>query len=157
MINLFADNGHEKSKLREIANTYKPATVVTRREKQSQKSKAQPPSNLTEVPENLFDILPFRDCDLSDKEEKKLFARIPYLPGNLYHQIRRSLSKAGINTCPTSGQKLVDVLSGKNKTRPPPIQKKGVYRLGCPCNKKSVYVGLGVFHAKKFCFRFGRL
>ena len=63
----------------EIANTYKPATVVTSRENKSQKSKAQPTTNLTEVPHNLFDILPFRDCDLSNKEEKKLFARIPYL------------------------------------------------------------------------------
>ena len=123
----------------EIANTYKPATVVTSRENKSQKSKAQPTTNLTEVPHNLFDILPFRDCDLSNKEEKKLLARIPYLLGNLYHQIRHSLDKAGINTYPTSGQKLV--LCGKNKTLPPPIQKKGVYRLDCQCNEKAVYVG----------------
>ena len=139
VINLFADNGHEKSKLREIANTYKPATVVTSRENKSQKCMAQPTTNLTEVPKNLFDILPFRDCDLSNKEEKKLLARIPYLLGNLYHQIRHSLDKAGFNTYPTSGQKLV--LRGKNKTLPPPIQKKGVYRLDCQCNEKAVYVG----------------
>ena len=105
----------------------------------STKEKHKPHQN--DSPENLFDVLPFRDVDLSDKEEHQLYARIPYIAGNVYHQIRRSLQKAGVNTCPTSGRKLIDVLCNKNKTQVPKTQKKGVYLITCPCNPKSKYVG----------------
>ena len=63
------------------------------------------------------------------------------LPNHTFHQIHRGLNKAGINTCPTSGQKLTNILCGKNKTQPPPLKKNGIYCLKCSCNDKSVYVG----------------
>ena len=94
-----------------------------------------------DIPDNLFDVLPFKECDLSEKTESQPYARIPFLPNNTFHQIRRSLKKAGINTCATSGQKLNSILTGKNKTRPPQTSKKGVYLLSCPCNDKCKYVG----------------
>ena len=57
------------------------------------------------------------------------------------HPLRRALAKAGVNTIFSSGQKLQNILCGKNKTHPAPEQKNGVYRYQCPCADTSVYVG----------------
>ena len=73
--------------------------------------------------------------------ERRPYVRIPYIAGKFYHQIRRSLTKAGLNSCPTAGRKLGDVLCGKNKTQPPQNKRKGVYLLSCPCDNKAKYVG----------------
>ena len=126
--------------MEQIASSYKPPAIHKQKSKSTATTK-QKHKQTTEIPENLFYVLPFREFDLSDKTEVQPYARIPYLPGNIFHQIRRSLGKAGINAYPTSGQKLTNILCGKNKTQPPPTQKKGVYMLHCPCNDNSVYVG----------------
>ena len=125
----------------EIAATYTPPTTNNKNSSKNKPAKNSATHSDTSIPDNLFDVLPFRDTDLSDKEERQPYARIPYIAGNIYHQIRRSLNKAGINACATSGKKLIDVLCGKNKTHPPRAQRKGVYMLACPCNPDSKYVG----------------
>ena len=58
------------------------------------KSQAKPPNDTT--PENLFDVLPFRDIDLSE-EENKPFILMTYPPNGIYHQIKRACNKAGVN------------------------------------------------------------
>ena len=104
----------------------------------------------TETPDNLFDVLPFRDVDLSDDTEKTPYCRIPYMPGPAFHQIKRTLKKYGINTCSTSGRKLGSVLCAKNRTRPPPTHSKGVYLLKCTCCGRAVYVGQTI---RSICLR----
>ena len=78
--------------------------------------------------------------DLSDKDEIKKIATIPYIP-EIAHQNRRSLSKAGINTNFKSAPKLSDILCGKNKTHPPKDKNKGLYKYTCPCSPTAVYIG----------------
>ena len=91
------------------------------------------------IPDNLFDILPFKD-DHSTNEEYKPFACIPFIPGGLSYRIKRALTKAGVNTVFKSGTKLSNILCNKNKTKIDPNKKKGVYRYTCKkCNK--VYIG----------------
>ena len=68
------------------------------------------------------------------------YACIQYIPGIAY-PIKRALAKAGVNCTFTSGPKLKDVLCGKNKTRPDPQQRKGVYKYECPCSEKAIYLG----------------
>ena len=104
----------------------------------------------TETPDNLFDVLPFRDYDLADDTEKTPYCRIPYMPGPAFHQIKRTLKRYTINTCATSGRKLGSVLCAKNRTRPPPTHNKGVYLLKCTCCGKAVYVGQTI---RSICLR----
>jgi hypothetical protein len=40
-----------------------------------------------------------------------------------------------------SGQKLQNILSGKNKTRPDPLKPKGIYKFQCSCSPSAIYVG----------------
>ena len=141
IINLFEDNGHERTELEEIASTYQPPPLKKRSKTKKRQSKSNHSDTNSEMPENLFDVLPFRDCDLADDTEKKPYARIPYMPGPVFHQIKRTLKKYGITTCATSGRKLGSVLCAKNKTRPPPTHLKGIYLLKCTCNEKAIYVG----------------
>ena len=148
--NLFSDNGHEVKELEKIIAAYSPPSLKPTYHKNKKSPNSHKPTH-SEIPENLFEVLPFHYTDISNEEEYKPFARIPFLPGNIFHQIKRSLSKAGINTCPTSGQKLLNVLCGKNKTRPPQEEKKGVYRLNCPCNDKAIYVGQTIRSIKSRC------
>ena len=74
------------------------------------------------------------------KPKEGLFACISYIP-EISHQIKRSLSKAGINTTFTSAPKLKDILCNKNKTQPPKELKKGIYKYTCTCSDKSTYIG----------------
>ena len=141
IINLFEDNGHERTELEEIASTYQPPPLKKRSKNKKRQSKNNQSETNSDMPENLFDILPFRDCDLTDDTEKKPYARIPYMPGPVFHQIKRTLKKYGITTCATSGRKLGSVLCAKNKTRPPPTHFKGIYLLKCTCDDQAVYVG----------------
>ena len=148
---LFAENGHNRVELKGIADAYSPPSLNTTSHTKKRPKAPNTSTKPNEVPENLFDVLPFRNTDMTNEEERRPFARIPYLPGNIFHQIRRSLSKAGVNTCPTSGKKLVDLLCGKNKTHPPQEDKKGVYMIQCPCNPKSIYVGQTIRAIKNRC------
>ena len=91
---------------------------------------------------NLFDALPFIDeiVEEEEEEEETLFACITYIP-EIAPQLKRSLAKAGIHTTFTSAPKLQELLCGKNKTKPPPEKKKGVYKYTCDCSDKSIYIG----------------
>ena len=147
-LDLFEDNGHNRAELKKIADSYQPPTNTNKnKNKEREKTKKRPN---VEIPEqqtkDLFRALPFRsDEDVREEEdeeiqEQKMFACIPYIP-EVAHPLRRVLAKAGVNTIFSSGQKLKNILCGKNKTKPPPEKKKGVYRYQCPCSDKAVYVG----------------
>ena len=69
-----------------------------------------------------------------------MYACIPFIP-EIAHPLKRVLAKAGVSTIFSSGQKLQNILWGKNKTHPPPEKKNGIYRYQCPCDSKSVYIG----------------
>ena len=142
-LNLYEDNGHNRAKFKAIADTYTPPTNTTNKStKEKQKQKAKPPTTTQEKDiKLLFDALPFQNEDLTDDDEEKLmFACISYIP-EISHQIKRSLSKAGINTTFTSAPKLKDILCNKNKTQPPKERKKGIYKYTCTCSDKSTYIG----------------
>ena len=97
-LDLFADNGHGKAQLEKIAAAYSPPTIHKRAcsKPGQRRTRAGQNDKTAEIPENLFDVLPFRDLDLTAKEESQPYARIPYLPGNTLYQVRRCLKKAGI-------------------------------------------------------------
>ena len=132
---------YDKAKLTAIAAKYKPQSSYQPRKKEHNKRThtSRQSSDEETLPENLFDVLPFKD-DNSTDEEYKPFARIPFIPGGISYCIKRSLTKAGINTSFTSGTKLEDILCSKNKSKIDPAQKPGIYKHICPkCNK--VYSG----------------
>ena len=58
----------------------------------------------------------------------------------VFHQMKRTLKKYVIKTCPTPGRKLGSVLCAKNKTRPPATHCKSVFLLKCTCCGKATYV-----------------
>ena len=135
-------NGHDRSKLAAIAADYKPPTTAQPAKKNRNKHN-QPNTNRNKdtdpIPENLFDVLPFKD-DTSTDEEYKPYACITFIPGGTSYRIKRALAKAGVNTCFKSGTKLKDILCNKNKTKVDPEKKKAVYKYVCKkCNK--VYIG----------------
>ena len=72
--------------------------------------------------------------------EIRPYACIQYIP-EIAYPIKRALAKAGVNCTFTSGPKLNDILCGRNKTRPDPQKRKGVYKYECPCSEKAVYIG----------------
>ena len=49
-----------------------------------------------DVPHNLFDVLPFRDLDISE-EESKPYVVMTYLPDGTFHKIKRACDKATSN------------------------------------------------------------
>ena len=143
-INLFEDNGHSRKTLEDIARTYTPPSNENKdsstNRKNNNKNKHKADNNKETHIENLFDVLPFREEDLSE-EEYKPFVVMTYLPDGTYHQVKRACDKAGIALVTKSGPKLKDVLCGPNKTHHDPIQKPGVYKLSCPCKPEATYVG----------------
>ena len=156
IVDLFVDNGHDRAKLEQVAATYKPPTSnngtdTNKRTTNKNKHRSKQKDSHQDTPENLFDVLPFHGVDLSDTEEYKPYCRIPYIPGGTFHEIRRALNEAGVNTCATAGQKLGQVLCGKNKTHPDQKQKKGIYQLTCTCNDKNTYVGQTIRSIGKRC------
>ena len=93
------------------------------------------------MPDNLFDVLPFKDCDLKDTEVDKPYIVMTYLPDGTYHKLKRSCEKAGVNLVTKPGAKLKDILCSQNKTKHDPIHKPGVYQLTCPCSPNAKYIG----------------
>ena len=141
LLDLYEDNGHDRAKLAAIAAEYKPPSTSQPSKKDRNKRTQTKRQNISEdsIPENLFDILPFRDDSTTD-EEYKPFACIPFIPGGTSYQLKRILTKAGVNTCFKSGTKLKDILCSKNKTKTDPAKKKGIYTYICKkCGKR--YVG----------------
>ena len=92
------------------------------------------------IPENLFDVLPFRETKISE-DEFKPFIVTTYLPGGIHYQMKRACEKAGVNLVTKPGVKLKDILCGPNKTRHDKLDKPGIYEITCPCDPKSKYVG----------------
>ena len=92
------------------------------------------------IPENLFEVLPFHCEDLS-KEEYRPYACVTYIPGPVHHQLSKACRKAGVNLVTMSGTKLKDILCSKNTTRHDPASKPGIYELQCPCSDKAKYIG----------------
>ena len=146
-LDLYEDNGHNREKVKKIADGYSPPMTTKKKGEKTnrdrRKKKAESPEN--EI-KDLFRALPCRsEEDLQEEEEEakmefQPYACIQYIPGIAY-PIKRALAKAGVNCTFTSGPKLKDVLCGKNKTRPDPQQRKGVYKYECPCSEKAIYVG----------------
>ena len=90
-------------------------------------STSNPDNN--EIPENLFDVLPFRNIELGDQVEKRPYIVMTYLPNGTYHKLKRKCEKAGINLVTRPGRKLKDILCAPNKTRHHSKDKPGIYRL----------------------------
>ena len=82
-------------------------------------------------------------------EERKSYACIPYIK-EVAPQLKRILGKAGINTVFKAGPKLKDFLCHKNRTRPDPSRKKGIYKHTCPCSNNATYVGQT---GRSYCLR----
>ncbi len=126
-----------------LTDTYTPPTVDNKHKKKDKKQRIKPKKNQEEVNrKSLFDALPFKDETLAEEEEEEdiQFACITYIP-EIAPQLKRSLSKAGIHTTFTSAPKLKDLLCGKNRTKPPPEKKKGIYKYACDCSDKAIYIG----------------
>ena len=136
---LFEDNGFNRKELEKIADEYKPSEKPKGRNKQYQQKTN---SDKNDNPENLFDVLPFRDTDApGTEEERKPYVVMPYLPDGVYHQMRRACKKAGVQLVTRSGTKLKDLLCAPNKTHHDKGDKPGIYKLTCPCSEDSVYIG----------------
>ena len=107
------------------------------------KGKNHHPQNLVSkdnIPENLFEVLPFHCEDLS-KEEYRPYACVTYIAGPVHHQLSKACRKAGVNLVTMSGTKLKDILCSKNTTRHDLASKPGIYELQCPCSDKAKYIG----------------
>ena len=139
LLNLFEDNGHDRRMLERIATDYTPpsTTTSTTAANKSKRQKNKRSQQTQENPSNLFDILPFREVDLSEEDEFKPYIVMPYLPDGKYHQMKRACDKAGVSLITKPGPKLKDVLCSANKTRHEPSQKPGVYELRCPLERLS--------------------
>ena len=128
--------------LQRIADTYTPPTTTTNNNKNKNKSKKQGHNAHEQTDEtNLFNVLPFRDTDLSEEEEFKPYIVMTYLPDGTYHQMKRACDKAGVTLITKPGAKLKNILCSANTTRHEPREKPGVYELQCPCSPNAVYVG----------------
>jgi len=81
----FEDNGFNRKELEKIIDEYKPS------EKPKGCNKQYQPKNNTDKndnPENLFDVLPFRDTDTPGTEEdRKPYVVMTFLPDGVYHTI----------------------------------------------------------------------
>ena len=140
-LDLYEDNGHNREKLKNIADNYIPPTTnkPTHKEKPRSYKAKERQALIDSETKHLFDELPFCNVNIA-QEEDKLFACIPYIPG-IAHQLKASLKKAGVNTIFKSGTSLKDILCGKNKTHAPREKKKGIYKYTCTCSESAIYIG----------------
>ena len=138
--------------LEKIAREYTPPDNNNKARQNKQKQTNKTKQN--ECPENLFDVLPFRETDLSE-EEYKPYIVTTYLPDGIYHKMKRNCEKAGVKLITKPGTKLKNILCTYNKTHHDKNKKPGVYKLACPCSDKSVYVGQTIrpieMRAKEHC------
>ena len=134
---MFEDNGHDRKMIEKIVAEYKPRDPNEKRDKNQNRkqNKNSQPDNT----ENLFDVLPFRDIDLSEcEEEKKPYIVMTYLPDGLYHQMKRACNKAGVQLITRPGTKLKDLLCAPNRTHHDPLKKLGVYKIQCPPTQREM-------------------
>ena len=101
-IDLFEDNGHDRQQLENIANTYKPPDQQ-KSKKPTKNHPSQKPTQIEQEMLNLFAELPFQG-EVHTDEEFKPFACIRYIP-EIAPQIKRILTKAGVNTIFTAAPK----------------------------------------------------
>ena len=165
ILDIYEDNGHNRSQLEKIAQDYKPEENRMRKQQQQQQQQQRqqqttqpPPHQQQELDKlNLFALLPLHG-DMGEEAHKVLAnitditnssndgihlrpnAKIPFIPGGVTYKLKRALKKAGCNAYVTAGQKLQNVLCSKNKSKPDPLKRKGVYKYNCTPCKKS-YVG----------------
>ena len=135
--------GHNRGKLEKIAETYKPPEPgSSKNKKKSKKSGYTRKTNSMDqaIPKNLFDILPFRDEDLNEEEDKP-YVVVPYLPNGTYHKLKRACNKAGVNLVTRPGRKLGSILCSANKTPHDPKDQPGVYWWCCECSPNAQYIG----------------
>lgn len=139
---MFQDNGHNRNKLEKIAKEYTPPTIKRKDGHSKKQNNRQNKNNHTkEIPENLFDVLPFKDTTIGDETAYKPYACLPFIPGPTGHRLRRAFAKAGANLYTKSGTKLKDVLCSANTSKHDPLLKPGVYEFQCSCSEKAKYVG----------------
>ena len=93
--------------LQKIADTYKPSECKKQNNKNKQKQNKN--NNETEIPENLFEVLPFSETDLSE-DEYKPYVVMTFLPDGVYHQMRRARDKADLPHCPDPHSLMVILL-----------------------------------------------
>ena len=96
-------------------------------------TKKKSSQNSTIVPENLCDVLPIWDSDLT-KDKCKPYIVITYLPDGTQHRIKRACDKAGIRLFSKPGIKLKDMLCGRNKIHHYPSKKSGLNQIICLCS-----------------------
>ena len=56
-------------------------------------------------------------------------------------QLKRAFLQNDVDFHSKPGPKLGNILCGSNKTRPDPLDKKGIYELTCTCNPQARYIG----------------
>ena len=98
-----------EKKLEDVVKSYTPPAPGTNTKKKNndQQSHTRPTTQPCEsVLDNLLDVLPFRDTDISDKEEYKPYIVTTYLPDGTFHQMKRACQKAGIALVTRPGAKL---------------------------------------------------
>ena len=139
-LDLYEDNGHDRNKLKQIADNYQPPPQkpIAKEKPRTYRERCIQAAIDTHT-KRLFEELPFQNYTFTDEEDKS-FACIQYIP-EIAHQIKNTLTKAGINTTFTSGTSLKNLLCGKNKTHAPKEKRKGIYKYTCTCSDKAVYIG----------------
>ena len=145
-LDLFESNGHNRKTLEQIANSYTPPTLQNKhnenRENRRQNEKNHNNNHNTDIPHNLFDVLPFAGVNLTDDaEENRPYVIVNYIPGPIYHQLKRACTKAGVSLVTRSGTKLKDLLCSCNRTQHDPTLKPGIYEFQCKCSDNAKYVG----------------
>ena len=131
-INLLVDNGHKRAPLEKIAQDYKTSLPKNNNKKKCSKSHTNVNhTNVEEIPENLFDILPFAESDLSE-EEPKPYVVMTYLPDGLYYQMKRACNKAGVQLITRPGTKLKDLLCAPNRTHHDPSKNQASISFNAP-------------------------
>ena len=158
ILDIYEDNGHNRSQLEQIAREYKPEENRNKHQQQQQKQQhkqqQQKQQQLDQL--NLFALLPLHGDmgeqaheisnsinninNSNDGIQLRPNAKIPFIPGGITYKLKRALNKAGCNAFVTAGNKLQNVLCSRNKTKPDPLARKGVYKYDCTPCKKS-YVG----------------
>ena len=83
-LNLFEDNGHDRKQLQEIANTYTPPKLDQNTSKTKNKNEKKKSTQIAADihTKNLFDELPFKNIQLGDDSENKMYACKKYVTEN---------------------------------------------------------------------------
>jgi hypothetical protein len=105
---------------------------------QSQAQNQQPPDQQQQLPDQQQ---PNQHHQQSQQQKRRLaFASVPYIPC-LSKQLQRVFQKNDCQVFFRSGTSLKNLLCGANKTQPPKLERKGIYKLSCNCSPTASYVG----------------